>query len=135
VAHRLRALSLAMRALGREFLSGQNGIAIPVVGSTNEALTPGVVVIAHAPTPIRIKAAANMLILRIFILLLIPIKITAYAAALANITPIGIVRMSGVVDLVSLVSSSGARSLNFFAAHSVRNLRLPRRQFLRAEVR
>jgi hypothetical protein len=32
------------------------------------------------------------------------IMITAYAAALATLTRIGIVRMSGIVDLVSLVS-------------------------------
>jgi hypothetical protein len=33
-----------------------------------------------------------------------PIKITAQAAALATLTRIGIVRMSGFVDLVSFVS-------------------------------
>jgi hypothetical protein len=38
-------------------------------------------VTAHAPTPISIQATANMVILRISILLLMTIMITAYAAA------------------------------------------------------
>lgn len=95
------------RRLGDGFLSGQNGKAIPATGSAIEASTRGVVVIAHAPTVtlIRIKAAANMLILRISILLLMAIMITAYAAAaLGTLARIGIVRMSGIADLVSLVS-------------------------------
>jgi hypothetical protein len=37
--------------------------------------------------------------LRISILLLIPVKVTAYAAALANIIPIGIVRMSRILGV------------------------------------
>jgi hypothetical protein len=96
----------AMRcaSLGGVFLSGQNGKAIPATASAVRASTRGVVVIAHASTPIRIKTAANMLIFCISILLLMAIMITAYAAALTILTRIGIVRMSGIVDLVSLVS-------------------------------
>jgi hypothetical protein len=45
-----------------------------------------------------------MLILRISFLLLIPIKLAAYPAALTTLTRIGIVRMSDIVTLVSLVS-------------------------------
>ena len=79
------------------------GPTMSTTPSVVEASRRGVFVIANAPTPIRIQTAANMLILRIFILLLMAIKITAYAAALATLTRIGIVRMSGVVDFVSLV--------------------------------
>ena len=46
-----------------------------------------------------------MLILRIFVLLLMAINITAYAAVLGTLARIGIVRMSGIANLVSLVSS------------------------------
>lgn len=83
--------------------SGQNGKAIPGTGSAIEVATLGVK--AHAPmvTLIRIKAAADMLILRISILLSMVTMITAYAVA-ATLTRIGIVRMSGIDDLVSLVS-------------------------------
>jgi hypothetical protein len=49
--------------------------------------TREVAVLAHVPTPIKIKAvniaAVNILILRISILLLIPVKVAAYAAVLA----------------------------------------------------
>ena len=69
-----------------------------------EATTRWVVVMAHAPTAIRIRAAANMLILRMGILHSIPIQLIAYAAVDATLTSLGIRRMSRTGDLVSLVS-------------------------------